>query len=451
MPEPPEKQPVRRSLSPSRQRLFRILALLLGLVGALLVAEIGMRAYLAYMFRGRIEQLSRDLPADPRKEVKLGDLVYPVPNDDIVYRLKPNARGVFRGAPVRINSLGYHDNEFQEEKPSDGFRVLVLGDSNSFNWGVLLEEGYVQVLEGAMQRIVEDKAHVEVINTGVPGYNAVMEVATFFEYGVKYDPDIVIIQYSMNDNILPDFLQENNYGTRFDKLFLFDPESLSYVMSGFQSELDLNSMRIKFDFHPEEPLIQDPDTIPDRYRHHVGPEATRGAYGRLAAACREKGIPLYCLLPPEMLWEKEKTWEKDIRYEQIRGFCKEFDIPLIDPFQRVRTYVLDHGLTSNDMALYPPYDWHPNPLRHALTAEGCLVVLFPHLEKYGVTQADLYAELERLSILTAVLTEKHIEMRSEIYRNPPPMPPDFGDATQNALPPRWERSPESTSASSSQP
>lgn len=431
--EPNTPPTTRKPVVSARQRLFRVLALLLGLLGALLVAEVAMRAYLSYIFRGRLEQIARDLPTDPRQEVTLGKLIHPVPNDDIIFRLKPNARGIFRGAPVRINSLGYHDNEFQERKPPEGFRVLVLGDSNSFGWGVLLEMAYPMVLEGSLRRLLGDRARAEVINTAVPGYNAVMEVETFFAYGLRYDPDIVIIQYSLNDNILPEFLQSHRYTTRFDRLYLFDAQALSYLMTGFASELYLNVERMPFEFLPDKPLEQDPATVPERYRHHVGPEATRRAYGRLAAACRERGIPLYCLLPTEMVWEQQPEWSHDHRYDEIRDVCREFDIPLIDSFQRIRAHVLDNKLTSNDMAIYPPYDWHPNPLRHALTAREALETLLPHLQRLGLTDADIERERARLDRMAIVRLDEHLEHKRQIAARKLENPPIYDSDTTPTL------------------
>lgn len=66
---------------------------------------------------------------------------------------------------VRVNSLGLRDNPV-EPGPSKRFRIVALGDSFTFGWGVELEDSWVKQLESRLR----DKGYdVEVINAGKSG------------------------------------------------------------------------------------------------------------------------------------------------------------------------------------------------------------------------------------------------------------------------------------------
>src|SRR3989344_5337015 len=48
---------------------------------------------------------------------------------------------------INTNSLGYRDYEFTIKKPEDINRILVIGDSTTYGFGVEIDETYAKVLE----------------------------------------------------------------------------------------------------------------------------------------------------------------------------------------------------------------------------------------------------------------------------------------------------------------
>jgi hypothetical protein len=75
-------------------------------------------------------------------------------------------------------------------------RVLVLGDSFTFGWGVLDDEPYPQRTEQLLRARGLD---VEVINAGIPGYNTEQEAALLDELMPRFQPDQVVLGYVVND------------------------------------------------------------------------------------------------------------------------------------------------------------------------------------------------------------------------------------------------------------
>ena len=118
-------------------------------------------------------------------------------NPDIGHEHVPGSRARLMGADVVINSKGLRDREVEAVKPAGTTRVLMLGDSIVFGWGVRQDETLPVQLERDLRSA--GRVPFEVINAGVGNYNTAMEVAYFLEHGVAYAPDIVVLNYFIND------------------------------------------------------------------------------------------------------------------------------------------------------------------------------------------------------------------------------------------------------------
>ena len=102
------------------------------------------------------------------------------------------------GVPVKINSLGLRDDEISVAKPDGVVRILMLGDLVTFGWGVLQEDTVSAKLETLLNATPGAKP-VEVVNSGVGNYNAVQEITYFLNRGAELNPDIVVLNYFIND------------------------------------------------------------------------------------------------------------------------------------------------------------------------------------------------------------------------------------------------------------
>jgi lysophospholipase L1-like esterase len=113
----------------------------------------------------------------------------------------PNSEAVLMGVPVRINSHGFRDPEYPVAKPADTFRILLLGDSLTFGWGVRASDRFSTLLEQDLSQLVKTvtgkKLHI--VNTGIGNYNTVQEVNLFRDIGRKFKPDLVILNFFIND------------------------------------------------------------------------------------------------------------------------------------------------------------------------------------------------------------------------------------------------------------
>ena len=108
---------------------------------------------------------------------------------------EPGQEGIFETRQfrtlVRINENGLRDRPHSYERQNDMERILVLGDSFAWGYGVEESERFSQLLEKSLD--------VEVINAGVSGYSTDQELLWYQSEGIKYETDLVILVFAGND------------------------------------------------------------------------------------------------------------------------------------------------------------------------------------------------------------------------------------------------------------
>jgi len=119
------------------------------------------------------------------------------------------------GVSVDINSKGLRDREYEYAKPSGCRRILAIGDSITFGWGVDADQTYPKLLEEKLN-LRKDPWTWQVINAGVGNYQIADELEFLKAEGLKYDPDIIVLGYFIDDakinpRIQPCFLKAHSY------------------------------------------------------------------------------------------------------------------------------------------------------------------------------------------------------------------------------------------------
>lgn len=108
---------------------------------------------------------------------------------------EPGQEGVFETPQfhtlVRINEKGLRDRSHSYERQNGTERILVLGDSFAWGYGVEESERFSQLLEKSLD--------AEVINAGVSGYSTDQELLWYQNEGSKYETDLVILVVAGND------------------------------------------------------------------------------------------------------------------------------------------------------------------------------------------------------------------------------------------------------------
>ena len=179
-----------------RVRLFSLGLATLGAALALAVGEIGVRV-LPPLAR-RVDALRA--VAERREEVHPRGL-YRM-DGEACWTLTPGFEGRYLrpafDVEVRANRLGLRDGEPGPKAPGT-FRVLGLGDSFAFGWGVPAEAGFLERLETLLDASRPAVAH-DVLNAGVPGYGTYEARRRLEALDPEWDPDLVLLAfYEGND------------------------------------------------------------------------------------------------------------------------------------------------------------------------------------------------------------------------------------------------------------
>ena len=108
---------------------------------------------------------------------------------------RPSCGAIMTDKAFRTNELGLRDGPIVQDGRT---RVLAIGDSCTFGWGVEQTEAYPQVLQGLLDARRTTPGY-RVINAGVPGYTSYHGVLYLRERGLALRPAIVIAGYGFND------------------------------------------------------------------------------------------------------------------------------------------------------------------------------------------------------------------------------------------------------------
>ena len=100
---------------------------------------------------------------------------------------------------ITINSLGFRGDEFSEIKPSNTYRIFMVGGSTMFGAGATSDNA---TIPGYLQYDLNGKDFgfdIEVINSGIQGADSNTELKSIKQKLVRLSPDLLIIYDGWND------------------------------------------------------------------------------------------------------------------------------------------------------------------------------------------------------------------------------------------------------------
>lgn len=351
-----------------RSRLFAAFLLAASLLATVGAAELALRVAV----RGRTAAAAQAAAQaqDPERELSHAERLRPSVHPDVIYELKPNLDGLFLGRRLRTNSHGLRGPEMAVEKPAGVRRIVGLGDSHMFGWGVEQDEVYLARLQERLG--VDGECRWEVLNFAVPGYNTAMEAATFEHRALAFSPDVVVVHFVGNDEALPHFL-DPNASPPAPPSYLWDLVRRRFA--GHQPEREMgdgegddDGDEGQDDESPAERRRRRRDERPGqvaargRYDHLAGEAPFQAAMDRLGRLTRERSLPV---LVVSLGHSRRPALQEAVARN---GF------QFLDLSQRLNRHLQEMGAASDKSAwtrtFRIPGDGHPNALAHRLYAEA---------------------------------------------------------------------------------
>ena len=143
------------------------------------------------------------------------------PDSRLGWRQRENFTGRFYGVALETNAQGLRSARLPA--PGEpGRRVLLLGPSSTFGWGVVEDSTYARRLERELNQGL--KTPVAVINAGQIGYSSWQGLRLYREELSALKPDVVVLAYGVNDVDRYRFMGRN---TRPDRLALAGERDVS--------------------------------------------------------------------------------------------------------------------------------------------------------------------------------------------------------------------------------
>ena len=266
--------------------------------------------------------------------------------------------------PVQCNSIGLRDDEIPPKRVGE-YRVLALGDSFTFGFGVLKGDTWCEQLELRLR--AERGTSVRVINAGLAdGAHEPKGYAEWLkETGIGLDPDLVILGFCLNDV---------HRLVRMAKL----PPPLRNPWLGGHSHI-LN--RVQLLLHRREferRMERNPDAREERetlfYTSQGGVWDSRmAALRKMKRDLEAREIELLIAIFP-MMTRFSDNYPYERLHAEVRSFCTEEGVDHIDLLPRFSDYVANHGWSDEQLWIHPT-DQHPAAHCYEVFAEG----IYEHL------------------------------------------------------------------------
>jgi hypothetical protein len=268
-------------------------------------------------------------------------------------------------APVRtdgrerrpLNSQGYRDLERPETKPPGVKRAVCIGDSFTWGVGVLFDDTWPQRIERSLAR--ERAERWEAVNLAEPGLNATQEASKLAAEGFRYDPDVVVVGYVLNDS-------EDETAAEARRAADWVEESRR-APSGLETLLDRSALvrmvrsRVRATIENRRRIEGFRSMYADDYAGWV---EAREALRAMGGMCREHGVPLVVVIFPLFGNPLDGSYPFVEVHAKVAQAAGEAGARVVDllPFYR--------GLDWRLLVIDGPNDEHPNEVAQRIAAQA---------------------------------------------------------------------------------
>jgi len=256
----------------------------------------------------------------------------------------PFSLGNFAFESVAVNDEGFRDRNFEIEKPENTVRIVGLGDSFTFGNGIEnIDDTYLRVLERELNAASSDKEY-EVLNFALPGIDTQKELEILEERALKYEPDIVIVGFYLNDldSLDPAVGRYKRIGLPVVGFWL---DSVSYFYYFLESRTNRIFLSLGWKETYEEYLMR-------MLQSEVSKEETRRIFRELSEVAKENEFDVVIVnIPVLYKFENYQFLEANELLEEISEENGFYFVDLLDTFgdyEEEEIYISKHNVHMNE-------------------------------------------------------------------------------------------------------
>lgn len=283
----------------------------------------------------------------------------PLPNSAMWLHYREGADEPVRVVEMNVNAHGFRGPEVERDKPEDVLRIACLGDSHTFGSGVADDETWPAHLQRRLETRFPER-RIEVLNCGVNGYDTLQEEHWLREGVLAFEPDLVLLQYYVNDAALlnPDGSRQK---VRDFVLDLTQPRREDWIMSLREHSKFVD---LVFDGMYRRRGLEVYSELRSRPYREDGPgwRAVRESLVRMRDLLAERGIDFGFALYPFLVRHGDEMTSHEA-FEVVSEFALEHGIDTLDAEPAF------DGLDLGELRI-SMYDYHGNARAHELFARA---------------------------------------------------------------------------------
>ncbi|MDD5084673.1 MAG: SGNH/GDSL hydrolase family protein [Candidatus Omnitrophica bacterium] len=326
-----------------KKKIFgNLLLLCLFTIVSIVFVELSYRSYLNLRYERKISKFKH-----PLFKIERGGILEMsmMPNTQRANKIKEGQEATWT---YTTNADGYRGRDVAHQKEKGIKRIVFLGDSYTFGWGVNDDEIYTERFKALWEK--DNNFNVEVINLAVPGYNTVHECEMLRRKIDLFNPDIVVLAYVVND-AEPQMNVPRSPKAAYRFAYLWSYESLKdFLNKKFPKKCHFKVNIERYEdylvgFEPGNPKWKE----------------SKKALRDIVSICKKRGIIVVVAILPDVTQRLDDSYRWRRIHDCVSEWCHEFNIDSID--------LLPYFLGSDHDKLWVPGDGHPNAIAHQKIAE----------------------------------------------------------------------------------
>jgi len=207
---------------------------------------------------------------------------------DLGWERKPGYRGMASGGFDReFDEAGYVAVDSMQVSDATRRKIVFIGDSNTFGYGVSTRSSFVEVTEGLL-------SNASAINLGVIGYTSYQGRVTLDKYVPILKPDVVVVSFNYNDRRYIHEPHRVDSAEEFQRMYLLRSNAGANISEFLDASYFVRALRRGM---REAGLVTDRREMHiDALQPRVNEEAYRRNLSQIAEETKRMGIRLVFLL-----------------------------------------------------------------------------------------------------------------------------------------------------------